>query len=70
MESNHQHKEFQSNALTIELLKLDYFYWNKRIRTFKYPYQKRMPSHLAIFQKQKFYYSLLDLNQYLIKNRF
>lgn len=42
---------------TIELLRL---YWNKRIRTLTCSRQKRMPSRLAIFQKD-FYLLIIGL---------
>lgn len=44
---------FVKTKFLIMYRKLHFKIWNKRIRTFKYSYQKRTPYHLAIFQKRK-----------------
>ena len=38
----------------------NYIFWNKRIRTFEYSYQKRAPCHLAIFHRAPL--SIIDQN--------
>ena len=41
----------QNHNLMLYQLSYTYQKWNKRIRTFECPHQKREPCHLAMFQK-------------------